>query len=326
VLCYNIAMIHDGNDDKTLKVFKADDEIGADSEISLQYIVARDTEHDDLTREPPHKHEFVEMVFTINGHGAHTVDGKNYDVSPGSLLFINCGREHSFRMDADNEYINILLKPEFFQPQAETRDLTDIFSLYFQQEADEGYGSAAGGVNRITCAAFTGGEFVEINGIIRYMWAEFCAKAPRYLDILRNYLDIIIVKAIRNVESTGKNKFVRQVKKELHEAVLFINDNFQTGITMHDVAAKFFYNPSYFARIFKEYLGKSFVRYVQERRMETAMRMLLETDQSIEAVQFSVGYENKAQFYDIFKRYTNMTPNRYRQAGRASGNGGEKHK
>ena len=46
--------------------------------------------------EPIHKHEFIELVYIVSGSGTQRVDGCEYAVSKGNMLFINYNQSHSF--------------------------------------------------------------------------------------------------------------------------------------------------------------------------------------------------------------------------------------
>ena len=41
------------------------------------------------TNEPEHLHEFIEIVYVLSGDGVHGIDGVEYSVRRGSLLFMN---------------------------------------------------------------------------------------------------------------------------------------------------------------------------------------------------------------------------------------------
>lgn len=42
-----------------------------------------------------HYHDFVELVYTLKGKCVHNVDGTDYSVKHGDLIFINYGKSHS---------------------------------------------------------------------------------------------------------------------------------------------------------------------------------------------------------------------------------------
>ena len=55
------------------------------------------------------------------------------------------------------------------------------------------------------------------------------------------------------------------------------------------------------------------LRYLTEKRLSEAKKILLTTDHSIHEVSSMVGYENTNHFINIFKKYTGITPGKFRQ-------------
>lgn len=66
-------------------------------------------------------------------------------------------------------------------------------------------------------------------------------------------------------------------------------------------------------------LGKSFSRYLRERRVAAAREMLLaEPSASVLAVGLSVGFSAQSNFYDAFREIEGNTPGQYRKRALAS--------
>lgn len=63
--------------------------------------------------EPEHTHNFIELVYIGQGAGFHQVNGKSFAVQRGDFLFMNVGDRHSFEIQKNMQYMNILLDPEF---------------------------------------------------------------------------------------------------------------------------------------------------------------------------------------------------------------------
>ena len=62
-------------------------------------------------------------------------------------------------------------------------------------------------------------------------------------------------------------------------------------------------------------LGMGFSRYVRERRVEAAKRLLVSApDQSILSISMDVGFKSQSNFYAAFKDVTAMPPGDYRKA------------
>jgi transcriptional regulator GlxA family with amidase domain len=68
-----------------------------------------------------------------------------------------------------------------------------------------------------------------------------------------------------------------------------------------------------FKRRFTEATGVSPLAYVQRLRVEEAKRRLEQTEDSVEAVGWHVGYEDPAFFRRLFKRVTGLPPGAYRR-------------
>ena len=68
-----------------------------------------------------------------------------------------------------------------------------------------------------------------------------------------------------------------------------------------------------FNRAFKRHLGNSPARYVTEMRVREAARLLLQTEESIDAIAGNTGFPNRAYFSRIFKQVTDEGPAGFRR-------------
>lgn len=72
-----------------------------------------------------------------------------------------------------------------------------------------------------------------------------------------------------------------------------------------------------FKRRFKKATGLTPLEYIQTLRIEEAKHILEATDDPIDSIVATVGYDDPASFRRLFKRQTGVTPGRYRQKYRA---------
>ena len=84
-------------------------------------------------------------------------------------------------------------------------------------------------------------------------------------------------------------------------------------ISLSDIAANCFYNPSYFSRKFKSFFGKNLTDFVREKRLLSAASMLRETNKSITEIAEKCGFSDKTQFYKLFRGEFGVTPTEYRK-------------
>lgn len=92
-----------------------------------------------------------------------------------------------------------------------------------------------------------------------------------------------------------------------------IRENTCERFLLKDVAAEYSYSSIYFNRMFKKHTGQTFRQFVQRVRCEVAMRLLLETDMPVCRICNYVGYSDSKQFFAVFKKYAQCSPNTYRK-------------
>ena len=66
------------------------------------------------------------------------------------------------------------------------------------------------------------------------------------------------------------------------------------------------------SKLIKQKTGANFQDLLQQRRFQAAVKLLEETDLSIEDISLDVGYENQSYFFRQFKKRFGMTPRSYR--------------
>jgi two-component system response regulator YesN len=127
-------------------------------------------------------------------------------------------------------------------------------------------------------------------------------KAVRFL----NRLALKIVHRLKSESGEADSSLIKAAQK-------FIDENYMYDLNLTMIAEKFNYNPSYFSEMFKSKVGKSFIQYVNEVRMEHAVRLLEETTLSLWDIAELTGFSNASYFSSKFKRMYGMTPSDYRQ-------------
>lgn len=257
--------------------------------------------------EPKHTHEFIEIVYIIEGAGRHKIDDELYEVKKGNLLFIRPGQVHSFVPDPTLDYVNIVIEPTFFARRAMNHDCLDkLFSLFVYQDMQ--------GQDQVKCLVEFGGvEMADVEHLVRLMTEEYDKKEPEYDSIICLYVQVLISKTIRWIEGKGKGEKLDLVMEDI---LRFVNSEYKEKISLADIAQKYFYNPSYFSRLIKNYFGKSFSDLVRDRRIERATELLVPPDLSMEEIATGVGYADCKQFYKVFKQTYNCTPSVYRSKNR----------
>jgi two-component system response regulator YesN len=92
----------------------------------------------------------------------------------------------------------------------------------------------------------------------------------------------------------------------------YLNKNYYHNISLNDVAKNVNLSYNYLSKVFKDELGKSFVDYLTELRIEKSMKLLANENISIKEICQKNGYNDPNYYSKAFKKITGMTPTEYR--------------
>ncbi|MDF2921455.1 MAG: two component transcriptional regulator, arac family protein [Paenibacillaceae bacterium] len=111
-------------------------------------------------------------------------------------------------------------------------------------------------------------------------------------------------------DQPGRSRTV--YSQNVKRALEFIRTHYAKTLNLSLVARELNVNPSYLSRILSQETGSSFVELVARARIEAAKRLLKEGQYRVNEVCERVGYKEYNYFYQIFKKYTGMTPTDYK--------------
>lgn len=115
----------------------------------------------------------------------------------------------------------------------------------------------------------------------------------------------------KNSNLEDSNKLFKDIDNIVQKDELYLNPE----LKMNTIAKKLNKSIPYISQAINENTGKSFPDYINTFRIEQAKNKLLtiDTPDTIYAIAIDVGFNNKATFYNAFKKQTNMTPTQYRK-------------
>lgn len=256
-----------------------------------------------------HTHEFVELIYIVEGTAMHVIDGQEYAAEMGNLLFVNYGQTHSFTGSPDYEYYNLLYVPEFFSEELiNSENIYEIFEISMFREFKGARDTHAQLVH------FKGNEACEVKKLVENMNGEFVRKETGYRSILNGYSRVLFSKILRKLKDSRVNEDVQKcINHVTIDLLSYIDTKCFEKITLKEIAAQTFYNPAYLSRLFRAQYGISLSEYIKKKRMEEAAKLLIESDLNNEEIMNRVGYTDRKQFYKSFKEIYHLTPTQFRK-------------
>jgi transcriptional regulator GlxA family with amidase domain len=98
----------------------------------------------------------------------------------------------------------------------------------------------------------------------------------------------------------------------LRELPLWLIENLDQKLTVETLAARVAMSPRNFARVFSKEFGSSPLRFIEQLRIDTARRLLTESDGSLEHIAHRVGFGSVDTMNRTFRRHANALPSQLR--------------
>lgn len=130
-------------------------------------------------------------------------------------------------------------------------------------------------------------------------------------------VDVLMVEGlILQILSTGARRASPSGRRcrWMESALQIIHDGFQDSLTVPTIADEIGLHPAYFARAFKAATGVTVGRYVRCLRLDWAAVELRTTEEPIGLIAIRARFADQSHFTREFKRYTGLTPLKYREA------------
>ena len=99
-------------------------------------------------------------------------------------------------------------------------------------------------------------------------------------------------------------------------AVCYMETHFAEHITLMDLAEKMYVSQWHLSKLLNKHMKKSFSELLNETRVREAKRLLMDPSLRVSDVAERVGFLDIAHFSRVFKKYTEMSANEYRNSNR----------
>jgi two-component system response regulator YesN len=104
----------------------------------------------------------------------------------------------------------------------------------------------------------------------------------------------------------------KTINSTLQKAIDYIRENYHESITLNDVAEHTYVSIYYLSRMFTKELGKNYVDFLNEVRIEKAKGYLRDSGYKTYEIAELVGIKDAHYFSKLFKKYTGVTPSEYK--------------
>ncbi|RKI78860.1 helix-turn-helix domain-containing protein [bacterium 0.1xD8-71] len=269
-------------------------------------VIYRDIEgfklHDNIDYEsyPEHWHTSIEIIMPIEN--SYDVSNKNevFTLQEGDLLLINSGVVHGMPSTIHGE--RLILQVDF----SLLHNVADIEST----------------LSTIPQALLlTPATAPAIHERLKELMLDISREyySGSILISASIYSKLIEMLVLIGREYTGKrNAFDMASSKQKEHSDKFLNicnyiqEHCTEDLCLDDIAALAGFSKYHFTRLFKNFTGISFYKYLNKKRIEHAEKLLLDPELSITEVALQSGFASLSAFIRMFKLLKDCTPTEFR--------------
>lgn len=140
--------------------------------------------------------------------------------------------------------------------------------------------------------------------------------------IFNSHDEILKIKTLTQLESEivhllktllSEIKTRKKVNRFVQFAIDYFHQHYNENISLATVANEINISPAYLSLLFKQDMGTTFVDFLNHYRIKKAKELLKDIKYKNYEIAYLVGFKDEKYFYQIFKRYTGLTANQYRE-------------
>lgn len=225
---------------------------------------------------PNQKIQFYDLTFVLHGRMIYYKNGERFEMHKGDAILLSPGDVRS------REYI-----PE------------EVAYASFNFTLNDGF--------KITDQSFLRGVITEeIYALLSVFSQSHLSLFYHSEEKAKNMLNYIIFEIMGSLElQSNDNNVVKMIK--------YIDEHIGERITLSAVSEHVHLSREYTASIFKREMGKTVIKYVNERKMLIAKSLMREENISLYEIAQRLGFDNYGYFSRCFKKHFNTSPKQFQK-------------
>lgn len=242
-----------------------------------------------------HYHQDPEIIYMLKGKMEVQIDEAVYQLQEGDFILINANKRHSCVGMPDILGVRLLM--DFHMMVEHMGTLQPMFWCNTAADRNDAYEDIRKLLDQIlsVCSGHEEKGVLYLNAL--------------YYGLLYRLASYFMVKAddIRvNRENSQDHIRIQQIQN-------YIQANYQTQISLNDLAQRLYLSNVYLSKYIKKHLGLTFLEYLNNVRLYHAVDELLYTNKSITRIAMDNGFPTSAAFIKVFRNMHCEAPSQYRK-------------
>ncbi len=271
-------------------------------EYGIEFFSLQHKEQGGVTK--AHIHPAIEFIYVTAGRYDIGVDNEIFAAEEGDLLLFRSNVIHTLNHRSENngvgKYYVLKINPTLLFHIFTGKDSGGCVIPFIHKSSED--------------ISFFPAESIpeETKKILEDMIEEHARSDKFFYASERAYAARLLISLLRTVikpkSAIDDGEISERSVALIHESVNYINNNYASDITPSDCAASIHLSYSYFAKLFRAVMGKTFKEYLTGVRLAKAHNILISTSLPITDVATSCGYSNLSYFISEYRRVYGRTP------------------
>lgn len=248
---------------------------------------------------PFHWHRELEILYILNGHAIVSMEGKRYELNPLDAIVMDYAKVHEVIYELP-QTMGICIH---VSRQLLRRYLGDVEPMEIRCVGQRLTGDQQEAYDRL-CSFLKELTVLYVNQKKTYRLKSTALVLNILACLIEHFGTPVTLSA--TVAKTGN-------MERLERICDYVEQHYQEEITLQEAADELGLNKEYFCRFFKQNTGSSFIRYVNQVRINHIYQDLLHTDEGVQEILERHGFFNQKLFYRMFKERYGCTPGEARR-------------
>lgn len=251
-----------------------------------------------------HKHRFVELLYVHKGACTQWTESLSNPqrIGEGEFMLIGPSVSHAIQFPGVDDIILKMVIPVPFLANFFDDTISPMFQLFHTPPTASGL-----------WIHFTPAQSDTITQLVSLLLRESLLERRFQMPACKGYLGLLLVELMREGHpqiSFSSCEAVHTIEQAISS--LPCSEEFPT---LEELAYQLGYHPGYLGRRVKEHFGFGYRQLLQKIRLKRAVELLAESDDTVEAIAFQLGYESPNSLYRLIRTTYGVSPSAFRKKG-----------
>ncbi len=249
---------------------------------------------------PVQRLTYYDITIIADGNGTFNIDGYEQDLRHGSVFFSAPGQIRKWNTHKVPKGYVLIFEEEFL--------LTFFNDTQFVQNL-----SCFNSYDKPPVLHLELDEYDQLMALLREVKNEILSFRNNDKHILRALLYQSLIFLNRKFVATYPTSQKKVINNYVYQFIQLVETNHHQYRMLDYYAQQLHITSGHLNSLVKDYLGISAKKYILNKNILEAKRMLQYTNMTIDQIAYHLNYENTTYFIRTFREHTNITPLRFRK-------------